>query len=153
MEQQIAFLERQVVDLKADKEATGRKLRQVEGNLNQIIGRSKGQFLVQNINGKSEYVAKKEWDLTNALKSAQTEILQLREEKDQYYLKYFELLGMRGELQQEDLDESLIDMANLKYQNNLQLAETRERQLKRKLSKKTFIVKHLYRNNLYRKHL
>jgi hypothetical protein len=118
-----------------DKESLTRQLKQSEQNLSQIITRSKDQFLVQNANGKSEYVAKKEWDLINALKSAQTELMQLREEKDKYYLKYFELLGMRGEMQQEDMDDSLIEMANLKYQNNLQLAETRERQLKRRLSK------------------
>ena len=92
--------------------------------------------MVQNLNGKPEYVAKKEWDLINSLKSAQTEIMSLQEEKDKYYLKYFELLGVRGELQKENLDDSLMDMANLKYQNNLQIAETREKQLRKKLSRK-----------------
>jgi hypothetical protein len=90
--------------------------------------------MVQNINGQSEYVAKKEWELINALKSAQTEIVNLQEEKDKYYLKYFELLGVRGELQKENLDDSLMEMANMKYQNNLQMAETREKQLRKKIS-------------------
>ena len=133
--QQIDFFERQVSQLKSENQNLTQKLKQSELNLDNIINRSKGQYLVQNINGQSEYVAKTEWDLINALKSAQTEIVNLQEEKDKYYLKYFELLGMRGELQKENLDDSLMDMANMKYQNNLQMAETREKQLKKKLSK------------------
>lgn len=134
--QQINFFERQVSALKSENEALTRKLQQSENNLSNIISRSKDQFMVQNLNGKPEYVAKKEWDLINSLKSAQTEIMSLQEEKDKYYLKYFELLGVRGELQKENLDDSLMDMANLKYQNNLQIAETREKQLRKKLSRK-----------------
>jgi hypothetical protein len=133
--QQINFFERQVSQLKSDNEMLNKKLNQSEQNLANIINRSKGQFLVQNVNGQSEYVAKKEWELINALKSAQTEMINLQEEKDKYYLKYFELLGVRGELQKENLDDSLMDMANMKYQNNLQMAETREKQLRKKLRK------------------
>lgn len=133
--QQINFFERQVAQLKSDNNSLARKLQQSEQNLSQILSRSKDQFMVQNLQGKQEYVAKKEYDLMNSLKTAQTEIINLQEEKDKYYLKYFELLGVRGELQKEELDDSLMDMANLKYQNNLQIAETREKQLRKKLSK------------------
>lgn len=133
--QQMDFFERQVAQLKSENETLRKKLKQSEQNVSNIISRSKDQFLIQNKNGKPEYVPQKEFDLINALKSAQGEIINLQEEKDKYYLKYFELLGMRGEIQKEELDDSMIDMANMKYQNNLQMAETREKQLKKKLSK------------------
>lgn len=123
-----------MAQLKSENEGLSRKLKQSEQNVSKIISRSKAEFLVQEKNGKPEYVPKREFDLINALKSAQAEILHLQEEKDKYYLKYFELLGMRGEMQKEQLDDSLIDMANIKYQNNLQMAETREKQLRKKLS-------------------
>lgn len=133
--QQINFFERQVAQLKSDNEGLNRKLQQSEQNVTNIINRSKTEFLVQEKNGKPEYVPKREFDLFNSLKAAQTEILNLQAEKDKYYLKYFELLGMRGEMQKENLDDSLVDIANMKYQNSLQMAETREKQLKKKLSK------------------
>lgn len=53
-------------------------------------------------------------------------------------MKYFELLNVHGEIQQEDLDEAALEEATVKYGNNLQIAETRERQLKKKIGELLF---------------
>lgn len=48
-------------------------------------------------------------------------------------MKYFELLNVHGEIQKEDFDETALEEATVKYGNNLQIAETREKQLRKKI--------------------
>ena len=134
-ENQLTFFENQVSNLKSENDKLHIKNTNVENNLNHLLAKSKEQFLAQNLAGETEYMSNKEWNYMNKIKNLESELVSLHKEKDKYYLKYFELLGLKGELEKEDLDESTMDLVNLKYQNNLQLAETKEKQLRRKMSK------------------
>ena len=128
------FFEKQVSNLKSENQTLRVQLKNAESNLNNILAKSKDQFLAQSANGETEYVTQKEWNMMSKIRSLEAEVVDLQKEKDKYYLKYYEINGLKGELDKEELDDSVMEMVDLKYQNNLQIAETKEKQLKNKLS-------------------
>ena len=134
LEGQINFFKKQIEELKAEKNILNSKLETSENNLQNILKKSKEQFLVQTEDGQFQYLTRKELDLMEEIEKQQNQILSLQKEKDKYYLNYYEELQTKGELHKLDLDESLLNMTNSKYKNNLQMAEMRENQLKLKIS-------------------
>lgn len=129
---QHTFLQNQVYQLEADNDSLMKKLKNSEENLKKIISRTKEQFLVQKKDEEPEYVSKREWDLMNENRNLLGEIEALKLEKDKYHLQYVESkrLGPEGNTEEQDFE-----VLNVKYKNNLQISQSKERQLARRLSK------------------
>lgn len=131
-EHEQSFLQNQIYQLRGENRSLMQKLQNAEQNISSLITRSKEEFLVQNLDDEPQYVSKREWDLMNTVKNLQTELATLAVEKDKYFVKYNELAGMSAP-GGVDPDESDLDLLNLKYKNNLQIEQTKGRQMAKKL--------------------
>lgn len=127
MEGTTVYLESTIKSLKEEIQRLTDRNVNLQQQVNTIMNHNPGQY---RHDGNSVYT-KREWDLAEEKKALETKLFSVEKERDRLYIENYEFKRAKG-IADPDLDMTSDEMAQMSYQNELQIAQLTIRKLDRR---------------------